>query len=229
MAKPERRPVIVVTGLAFEARIAAGEGVVVVHGRDERQMIADLERAVAAGASGIVSFGTAGGLAPHLAPGDWVTAEAVITETERWPTDPAWSAELLHRLSDATHAAMVSVDTPVGGAPAKLALHARTAAAAVDMESHIAARVAIAHGLPFAVCRVVIDPAHRTLPHAALVSMRPDGGVNLPALLGSLARRPSQLPVLLRLAMDARAARSALLRGRRLLGTGFAFPDFPEL
>lgn len=224
-----RPPVIAVTGLAFEARIAAGEGVTVIHGRDKAQMIAALERAVAAGASGIISFGTAGGLAPHLAPGDWIVAEAIITDAQRWEADPGWSAQLLKRLPHATHAPIASADLPVAGALAKRALHDRTGAAAADMESHIAARIAIAHCLPFAACRVIIDPAHRTLPQAALVAMRADGGVNLTALLRSLAGQPSQLRPLLCLAMDARAARAALFRGRRLLGTGLGFPDFPEL
>jgi hopanoid-associated phosphorylase len=228
-ALSHRPPVIAVTGLAFEARIAAGEGVTVIHGRDEQRMIADLERAVASGASGIISFGTAGGLAPHLAAGDWIVAEAVITQAQRWATDPAWSAKLLQRLPIAAHAPIASVDVPVADASAKRVLHDRTGAAAADMESHIAARVAVAHGLPFVVCRVIIDPVHRTLPHAALVAMRPDGGVNVAALLRSLAGRPSQLPALLGLALDARAARAALLRGRRLLGAGLGFPDFPKL
>ena len=228
-ALASRPPVIAVTGLAFEARIAAGEGVIVIHGRDERRMIAELERAVASGASGIVSFGTAGGLAPHLAPGDWIVAEAIVTDAQRWEADLAWSAQLLRRLPRATHAPIVSVDVPVASASAKRALRGRTSAAAADMESHITARVAVAHGLPFVACRVIVDPAHRTLPSAALVAMRADGGVNVAALLRSLAGRPSQLPALLRLAFDARAARAALFRGRRLLGAGLGFPDFPEL
>ena len=58
--------------------------------------------------------------------------------------------------------------------------------------------------------------------------MRDDGGVNVAALLGSLARQPGQLPQLLRLAFDARAARAALFRGRRLLGAGLGFPHFPK-
>jgi adenosylhomocysteine nucleosidase len=222
-------PVIAVTGLAFEARIAAGEGVTVIYGRDEGRMIAELERAIASGAGGIVSFGTAGGLTPQLAPGDWVVAEAIVTDAQRWAADPAWSAKLLARLPHATYGPIASVDVPVAGATAKLALHDRIGAVAVDMESHIAARVASAHGLPFAACRVIIDPAHRTLPPAALAAMRADGGVNLPAVVGSLARRPSQLLLLLRLALDARAARAALFRGRRLLGPGLGFLDFPEL
>jgi adenosylhomocysteine nucleosidase len=228
-ALPDHPPVIAVTGLAFEARIAAGESVSVIYGRNERRMIAELERAVASGASGIVSFGTAGGLAPHLAPGDWIVAEAIVTDGHRWATDPVWSAELLRRLSHATHAPIASVDVPVTDAPAKQALHDRASAAAADMESHIAARVAVAHNLPFVACRVIIDPAHRSLPPAALVAMRDDGSVNVAALLGSLARQPGQLPKLLRLSFDARAARAALFRGRRLLGAGLGFPHFPKL
>jgi hopanoid-associated phosphorylase len=223
-------PVIAVTGLAFEAAIARGPGVAVIcGGGDGRRTAAALEAASASGASGIISFGTAGGLAPHLAAGDWIVAEAIIADERQWATDPVWSAKLLQTLPYATHAPIASVDVPVADASAKQALHDRTGAAAADMESHIAARVAAANGLPFVACRVIVDPAHRALPHAALVAMRPDGGVNLAAVLHSLARRPGQLPQLLRLAADARAARSALFRGRRMLRAGLGFPDFPEL
>jgi adenosylhomocysteine nucleosidase len=226
-ALPSTPTVIAVTGLAFEARIAAGEGVTVIHGRDEPAMIAELERAIALGASGIISFGTAGGLAPDLAPGDWTVAAAIVTDLERWTCDPAWAGRLMQKLPGASLAPIASVDAPVSGAAAKLALHERTGAAAVDMESHIVARMAQAHSRPFAACRVIIDPARRRLPPAALVAMRADGGINVAALLGSLARHPGQVPQLLRLASDARSARAALLRGRRLLGAGLGFPDFP--
>jgi hypothetical protein len=37
---------------------------------------------------------------------------------------------------------------------------------------------------------------------------------------------PSQLPGLIRLALDASIAKMALRRGRALLGPSFAFPDF---
>ena len=89
------------------------------------------------------------------------------------------------------------------------------------MESHIVARVALAHGLPFAAIRVVADPAERQLPPAATVGMRSDGRVDLPAVLMSLARDPRQLPSLIRTALDARAAFAGLLRGRQLLGVHY--------
>jgi hypothetical protein len=47
--------------------------------------------------------------------------------------------------------------------------------AAVDMESHMVARVAAKHKLAFAALRVVVDAAHRVVPPVALINMRPAG------------------------------------------------------
>src|SRR5262249_5314341 len=103
-------------------------------------------------------------------------------------------------------------------------LHAETGAAAVDMESHVAARIAAAHRIPFAACRVVIDAADRELPPAALISLRHDGTPDLAAVFSSVMRQPSQLSMLLRTALDARIAETALRRGRRRLGPALSFP-----
>ena len=75
----------------------------------------------------------------------------------------------------------------------------------------------------------VIDPAERALPPAALVGLRPDGTPDVGAVFGSVLRRPTQLPALVQTALDARAARAALRRGRGLLGAGLGFPYFGEL
>jgi hypothetical protein len=75
-----------------------------------------------------------------------------------------------------------------------------------DTESHVAARIDDAYGLPFAAFRVVADPAHRQLPHAALVAIRPDGSLAFGAILGSLLKNPRRVPQLMRTANDARAA-----------------------
>jgi hypothetical protein len=105
----------------------------------------------------------------------------------------------------------------------KLALHASAGTVAVDMESHIAARIAAAHGVPFAACRVIIDPAERTLPPAALVGMRADGGADVRAVMASLLRQPKQVLALLRVVADLRAARTSLFRGRRQMGADLSF------
>ena len=111
----------------------------------------------------------------------------------------------------------------------KRALHESAGTVAVDMESHIAAKIAARHGVPFAACRVIIDPAERTLPPAALVGMRADGRPDVFAVIRSLCQQPRQVFALLRVVADARAARTALFRGRRRLGENLSFPGHAEL
>jgi adenosylhomocysteine nucleosidase len=218
-------PTIAVTCLAFESRIAAGPGVAVLHGHVPNLRTA-LEDAIARGASGIISFGIAGGLAPDLAPGAWVVASGVVAAHKRYPTDRDWARQLLQALGCAVHADIAGVDAPVVEPADKRALRDATTSVAVDMESHIAAEAAQAHGLPFAACRVIIDPAHRALPPAALVNLRADGTPDVAAVLRSVIRQPRQLPALLRVAADARAAQLALRAGRQKLGAGLSFPGF---
>ena len=224
-AGKERRPVVAVTGLAIEARIASGERVrTLAAGGDEKRLIAQLERAFAEGALAILSFGIAGGLTAAV-PGTWVVAETVITPTARCPVDRAWAAALAQRLPGALRGDVAGSDAIIATPVEKRALGATSGAIAVDTESHIVAAFAAAAGVPFAVFRVVADPVTRSLAPAALKGMRPDGTVDQRAVLGSLVRQPGQLPTLLRNAIDAQTAFAALSRGRRLLGLGLGYPD----
>ena len=224
------RPIVAVSGLVKEARIAAGPGVrAIAGGGSAPALVAALERDLARGAAAVISFGIAGGLAENVACGTWIVARAIITPAERWPCDAAWARILAERLPGAWTADLAGVDAPVTEPAAKRALHRATGAAAVDTESHIAAAIAAAHGLPFGAFRVVADSVRRSLPPAALVAVAPDGNISGGAVLGSLARTPAQLPSLLRTAIDARTAFRALSRGRRLLGLGLAYPDLGEL
>src|SRR6202008_52779 len=70
-------PVIAVTGMAFEARIARGKGVEAVYAARADLLERALNEAIARGCAGIISFGTAGGLAPDLAPGTLIVASSV--------------------------------------------------------------------------------------------------------------------------------------------------------
>jgi hypothetical protein len=118
------------------------------------------------------------------------------------------------------------MDFPVAEPSEKRLLHAQTGAAAVDTESHIAARIAAAYQVPFVACRAIIDAVDKRLPPAALIGLRPDGTADVGAVFRSVARQPSQLPALVRTALDARIARAALYRGRRMLGARLGFPHF---
>ncbi|WP_246526277.1 phosphorylase family protein [Plastoroseomonas hellenica] len=201
------------TGLRREGRILRGTGVrVILGGGDQRRLEAELDQA-APQADGVISIGIAGALAPGLRPGDWVVADAVGEVR----ADPGWAARLTEVL-EARRGSIAGTDAMVAEAAGKAALHQATGALAVDMESHVAARVAQRHGLPFAAARVISDAADHTLPPAARVGMRPDGGMDLPAVLRSLAADPRQLPALIRTGIAAERAFRALLRGYRRLG-----------
>ena len=213
--------VIALVGLAFEARIAAGPGVLVVCRGGESRAAEILPAAVRGGCRSIISFGVAGGLASDLVPGDCVVASAIIDYPTLRPTDLSWSDKLLAMIPGARHGPIVGVNAVVADPRDKRRLHELTGAVAVDMESHLVARLAALHGLSFAAVRVVIDPADRAVPPAALLAMAPDGAADVSSMLWEILARPSQLAALLRIAADAYAARATLVRLRRMLG-----PDF---
>jgi adenosylhomocysteine nucleosidase len=218
-------PILVVTGLTREARIASGPGIAIVQtgGHPARLRAVLKERASAYRA--VVSFGIAGGLDPALLPGNIVIAREVVAGGERWPSHPAVVRLWAHRLENGgeriTIAAIAGADAPLLAASDKGILRATKEAAVVDMESHVAAGFAATRGLPFAAIRVVCDPAGRTLPPLAAEALRPDGSLDIAAIVGSLARRPAQIAALPRLARDASAAFAALRRVRAALGPGF--------
>ena len=213
-------PVIAVTGMAFEARIARGHGVEAVFAARADRLERALAEATARGCAGIVSFGTAGGLAADLAPGALVIADAIDGPFGRVQTDPGWSARLVAALHDTpvwarvTRGTIAAVGAPVVSEQEKTSLHRTKGALAVDMESHIAAAFAASRGVPFAVCRAIVDPAWRTLPRAATAGLRDDGSTAILPILRELLKQPSQLGPLLQVAGDARAARTTLIQAR---------------
>jgi hypothetical protein len=117
------------------------------------------------------------------------------------------------------------VRAPVAHSAAKSALHRETGAIAVDMESHVVARIAAQHDAPFAAIRVVVDPVERTIPRSALAGTRADGTIDPLAVMRSLVRCPRDLVGLIRMSLDARAARATLVRGSALLGPGLGLLD----
>jgi hopanoid-associated phosphorylase len=217
--------IIAAVGLERERRIVDGPGVEAIAGGGDTPRLEALLNECAAKAHGIISIGIAGGLAPALRPGDWILADSV----DGTPTDAAWTGRLAARLPDATRGPLIGADAIVASSTEKAELHRTTGALAVDMESHVAARVAQRHRLPFAAARVVCDPAHRTLPPAARVAMKPDGRVNFLAVMRSLLAHPAQLPALIQTGRDAEQAFGSLLRGQRWLGPGLCGLDLGQL
>ncbi len=183
-----------------------------------------LTEAIAKGASGIVSFGIAGALVPLLKIGDVVVATHVVHGDERYPTDPQWTALIRQKLPRAVPGVIAGHDQIVSHVDGKRRLLSLTGAYAVDMESHIAARLASRAGIPFVAIRTISDAANRGLPPAAQMPLTPKGRIRLRSVLGSLAAEPTQLPDLLRTGREAGRGLRALLRSRDALGLFLGCP-----
>ncbi len=111
-----------------------------------------MESAAQQGYRGVISFGIAGGLLNELRAGDSVVASAVLKSQTMRKTDAEWSSKLLKVIAGASYAPIVGVDAPIADPAMKRELHRSTGAAAVDIESHLVARLAAAHGLALPPC-----------------------------------------------------------------------------
>ncbi|WP_235364857.1 phosphorylase family protein [Sphingomonas sp. ERG5] len=184
---------------------------VVIGGGDASRLDAELDARAARFPGIIMSSGLAGALDPTLRPGD------IVIDGHHHLV-----AQIAAALPDARVGAVAGSDTIVATTANKRTLAARTGAIAVDMETHVAAQVAARRNLPFVALRVISDDAGSTLPPAALVGMKPDGGMALGAVLRSLARKPGQLPALVRTGNQAGRAFKSLDRAfAALIATGF--------
>jgi len=216
--------VLAVIGLKREAAIVAGPLVVPVIAGNSGILRQRIQGALDSQVRGIVSIGIAGALSPQLEAGDCIVASTVITKTARFDTDSSWTMRLRRALPDPRVAPIAGVDRIAATVEGKTALYKETGADAVDLESHIAAKVAQENELPFAALRVISDRADHALPPAALAAMKPNGGIALGRVLKSIAFRPTQIPALMRTSRDSEKAFAALLRCRDVLGPGLGCP-----
>lgn len=216
-------PVLIVTGLKQEARIAAGPGLTVICSSSNpvqlREMMTSFDPK---SIRGIVSFGVAGGLNPALKSGDIVIASRIVTANRRWSTEASLTEDLvalpMKRGRSIVSGVLAGVEAVVLGQVGKEALRATTGADAVDMESHIAARYAEYNGLPFAAVRVISDPSHRALPQITMNAIKPNGNVDVWKVMRGIARDPRTIPHLISTGRDFNRALRSLRGCRSALG-----------
>lgn len=210
----DARPILIVTGLVQEARIAAGPGMAVIcSSSDPQQLRALLTVFDPTTIRGVISFGVAGGLDPSLRSGDIVVATEVMAGDARWLAGLSLSEQQIASIAlgrrRVVRGGLAGVEKVVVAQSCKAALRSETGAAAVDMESHIAAAYAAENGVPFAALRVIADPATRTLPALARNAIKPNGEIDLRKVLSGLARNPKSLRALVSTGLDFnRALRS---------------------
>jgi hopanoid-associated phosphorylase len=221
---------LIVTGLVQEARIAAGPGkAVICSSSDPQQLRALLTVFDPSTIRGVISFGVAGGLDPSLKSGDVVVATEVTAGDARWFAGLSLAEDQIATLAMGgrriVRGGLAGVEEVVVAQAGKAALRSETGAAAVDMESHIAAAYATEAGLPFAALRVISDPASRALPALARAAIKANGDVDLRKIFRGVVQNPRTLRALVSTGIDFNRALKSL-RGCRgfLLGHGGLVP-----
>ena len=234
---PSEKPIGIVGALPAEARALGVPA--------QRNAIADLRdqarvylcgvgadnarRAVqallAAEVAGLVSWGTAGGLADSAVAGTCVVPDSVICGDAAYETDARWceriasGAEALPLHRGALYSSGELATTPAQ----KTSLHSETHAAAIDTESGVVADLASSAQVPFICIRAVIDGPGMTLPGFAADGLDEQGFPSMAKMLAALARNPAdltRLPGLVRCFNKARGTLATIRRaaGPRLLG-----------
>lgn len=227
---PQRALVGVVVALAVERRSlkvasrATGSTVVIQSGPGFERAAAAARAAIRAGATALLSWGLAGGLAEQARPGSVLVPDRIVTSDGRvLPTDDAWRRAFLARLGDdvdRVDGALLTVDRVLATPAAKACSASVSGAVAADMESAAIAELARTHGLPFLAVRVVADGSSEALPRRVDDWLTPEGQARLAPLLRVLLE-PRELVRLVRLARRSRAATRVLTA----LATHVAGPD----
>ncbi len=168
----------------------------------------------------VIVCGVAGALAPELRVGDVVLASRVLLAETAQPAgtpreiilgQSRTALELMRGAGLAPiHAALLSVPAVLATAAAKHEWHARTQAAAVDMESGAVAEECLAQNLPTVVVRTISDDAADNLP--AIRMMDGAGTVRVFEAMRQIVRRPALAIALVRLARNFMRARAELSR-----------------
>lgn len=209
----------IITGFTAEARILSSLSPFVAcagGSADRAQSLAT--EFVAQGCDALLSCGIAGGLAPDLPPGSLVIGRKLRGSQGLFAGSDELCDQLAARLPEALQGVVAASDAIIDSPVTKRSLFRSYNALCVDMESWGLARAALESSVPFAILRVIADPAQRTLPPAALVGMDEDGSVRPLRVLRSLLGQPSQLPALIRVALDTQIALAALAKAVKRLG-----------
>ncbi len=180
------------------------------------------------GATALASWGFTGGLLPGLPAGSLILPEKVIAADQIvYPVDSVWHKRLCRQL-------LGSVDLykgPLAESPALLVscaekkrLFSRTGAIAVDMESASMALVAKESGVPFMVIRTITDPAEMVIPQSVQNSVDEFGRVWFSRVIQGVVKHPMDLPLLVRLGRNFRAARATLAKVAFQAGSNLLCP-----
>jgi adenosylhomocysteine nucleosidase len=218
--------------LAFRTTISIKENILLhIGGMGGQAAEAASQDLLRHGATGLISWGTAGGLSPALAAGTLVLADRILSKRQEvFETDKIWRDHLRTHLAHLAPqcGALVQAEQAITSVAAKAQLFSEYQAVAVDMESAAVAAVAKQAGAPFLAIRSIVDAADFALPEWLSVCLDSAGAVRINSLLKFLCRHPRQLPALVHLAQSFAAAQASLRSAAEFLGSAkYHHPSFP--
>jgi len=174
------------------------------------------------GVTALLSWGSAGGLAPEISPGSLILPKTVIASNRaRYHVDATWHNRLCHRLEGHINfltEPMTESTTVVCSPEEKAILFRETGAIGVDMESAAVAAVAQKKEVPFLVVRAVADAVDTTIPKSTLKAFDEFGRLRFLKLIHGFVQHPTELFALLRIGRNYGAAQRTLATVVRLTG-----------
>ncbi|HAX90902.1 MAG TPA: hypothetical protein DCY07_01665 [Rhodospirillaceae bacterium] len=209
----------ILCGLKSEAKIADRLTNVIVgcSGAQREQAESMTRHMIEKGATRLISFGLCGAVSPDLVAGDLLLGTSVMAAKDQWEADGAWYKPLTDEMPHALFVSMWGSDKMATRAQDKAMIYRRTGCMAVDMESHVVARLAHEAGIPFNIIRAVSDTSDMDLPPAALVPLLKNGDIDPRAVWQSIKKTPAQWPELVRLGLGTWKAMRALKQAVRCI------------
>jgi adenosylhomocysteine nucleosidase len=209
----------VIAALPAEGRGLADPLLVRISGVGAAAAATACDALVAAGARALVSWGSAAGLDPELAPGTLVLADRIIGSTAGRP-DREWADRIALAMRGRVRVVRGALACPpaVLRTPAEKRALAALGAVAADMESGAVAEAARRAGVPWVAVRVIADDATTTVPGSVAASIDDEGRVRLGRLFGALLRQPGDVLALPGLASGFRRATETLRAVAKMAG-----------
>lgn len=163
----------------------------------------------------LISWGTAGALAPQLHAGDLLLPETILAEGNlKYMADLSWLNRIRQSLRDSGitwhDGPMLECRKILTTREQKADLYAHSGAIAVDMESAVIMQQATAAKLPGIVIRSVVDEAATAIPQAILRRLDDMGRPDLAGLLVDMVRAPRLLGALWQLGIAMHKATATL-------------------
>jgi nucleoside phosphorylase len=187
-----------VTGINSEAKILKSSNAIVFCSNMKPENVAmGTNRLINKGADAIISFGLAGALDPTLKPGSIIIAPQVLTPSyKKIPCNPLLGSKIFNLKKNKRgiyFKPILGSNRPITSQSEKRKVFKESKAAAIDMETHIAAQTARKRKIPFFTIRSICDTADQDLPDIISVATKNKKKLNLFEIFRFVLGKPSEL------------------------------------